>query len=370
MILLGLLAIVVAAIVNAIQERPSEPEAAVATTSEPAPDEEAPPPERGETVTEPLPALLPLPGELREAGGTLWWSGTDCAAASLRVGSGEVAEMPGEHCRVWPSPDGTSVLAVAERRSAPLAGEGLELVAGPDAEPRVLAHTPGRIASGAAWSPDGSRVALCLGSRDGTVVDVFAPETGERTAAPGACFPAFVADGTLAVAGADGISVQVGDRTVFGPEDAARIFPTVPKDARRVVTALAAHGDRLVAGLAVVSPARLLPSASAVVVLEGDRADFIAKLYPARTLPAAVGLSPAGDGMWYLDASDGNAVILSVPGGRRFPVFNARWAAWSPDGRYLATASRRGISIVRWPSGEEVAVVPVDASTVFWTEAA
>jgi hypothetical protein len=81
-----------------------------------------------------------------------------------------------------------------------------------------------------------------------------------------------------------------------------------------------------------------------------------------------VGLSPTGDALWYLDASENRAVLLSVPGGRRLLTnLQARWIAWSPGGRYLAAASELGIRILTWPGGEELVVVPVDASSVAWT---
>jgi hypothetical protein len=60
-------------------------------------------------------------------------------------------------------------------------------------------------------------------------------------------------------------------------------------------------------------------------------------------------------------------VLVRLPGGRQIEPFGARWFSWSPDGRYLAAATRDGIALSRWPGGEEVAVLPVEASDVTWT---
>ena len=119
----------------------------------------------------------------------------------------------------------------------------------------------------------------------------------------------------------------------------------------------------------MVSKRRLLPSSAAVAVVAADGDIRFSAHLPADVLPAAVGLSPRGDALWYFDAADGNAHIVAIPGGREQPPYGARWVAWSPDGAYVALARERSLSIVTWPDGIEVEKIPVAANTVAWTRA-
>jgi hypothetical protein len=365
-IAVALLTLVVAAIVNVVRDGP-------VVDGQRPPQTEAEPPPSAETTRsrdafpEQLPRLLPLPGELREAGGLLWWSSTGCRAGALALSSGEVTQIQGERCRVWPAPEGHAAFSVTARRAAALEGRGLEYIT-LEGDQRVVQHTPGFIGAEVAWSVDGRSSAVCIGSRIGTIVDVFRQAPGERDEIEDRCFPAFLASGRLALAGASPARIELDGRTIVGGEAIARVLPSRPKGFRRAVSALSGRGETLVAGLVAVSERKLLPASSAIVVFDADgRAVFTLPLFPAETLPAAVGLSPAGDAVWYFDAGEGEAVVVAVPGGRRLSFFTARWISWSPDGRYLAAATTGGISLRRWPSGEEVALVPVEASDVAWT---
>jgi hypothetical protein len=96
--------------------------------------------------------------------------------------------------------------------------------------------------------------------------------------------------------------------------------------------------------------------------------EFSALLPPDR-LPTAIGLAPDGSAFWYFDAARSTAVLVRLPGGQRPEPFDAHWLSWSPDGRYLAAATGRGIVLSRWPDGEEIAVLPVQALDVTWTRA-
>ncbi len=253
------------------------------------------------------------------------------------------------------------------RRAAALEGRGLEYITLGGQE-SVIQHTPGFIGSEVAWSIDGGSTAVCIGSREGTVVDLFVEVPGERRDVADRCFPAFLASGRLAVAAAGPARIELDARTIVDAAAIARLLPTRPKGFRRAVSALSARGETLVAGLVSVSGRRLLPASSALAVFDAaGRVAFTLPLFPAETLPAAVGLSPAGDAVWYYDAGEGQAIVVAVPGGRRLSFFQARWIAWSPDGRYLAAATSGGISLRRWPAGDEVAVVPVDAADLSWT---
>lgn len=343
-----------------------------------SPDETAPAAETAAPVTaaetaeapEPgLPGLIPLPAELRDAGGVLWWSSVDCRAGALALSSGVVTRIPGERCRIWPSPDGAAAVTVTARRAAALEGRGLEYVT-LDGERAVLRHTPGFIGSEVAWSDDGAVAAVCIGTRRGTVVDVFRAGAARPERLANRCVPAFLADGRLATSAAAPAAVEVAGRTVADAAVLARLLPTRPRGFRRAVSALSARGATLVAGLVAVKERRPLPASSSVAVVGADgRVAFTHPLYPAETLPAAVGLSPNGDALWYRDAGTGQAIVVAVPGGRRLSFFLARWIAWSPAGDYVAAATAGGISLRRWPSGVEVALVPVDAADVSWTHA-
>jgi hypothetical protein len=312
-----------------------------------------------------LPRILPLPAELRDEGGVVWWSSTDCDAAALTLSSGAVTRLGPERCRIWPSPAGTAALAVTARRSAALEGRGLDYVT-LDGESRVAFHTPGFIGSEVAWSPDGRRAALCLGTRDGTVVDVYRAVPAYRHRVVGACAPAWLGDGRLAVSFAGPVSIEVDGRTVLGANEARQLLPSVGRRERRAITALAGSGDRLVAGLVVASDVRLLPSSAALVVLGPGGIEYQA-LLSEDVLPTTVGLAPDGSALWYYDAGKARAVIVSIPGGRRVPIFDARWVAWSPDGSQVATATEEGIVLRRWPDGQELARIPVDAADVSWS---
>jgi hypothetical protein len=361
------LGIAVAAVVNFIQVRGDEqsalptppPATASPTATETDADADA-----EVTVSDALPDLLPLPAELRQAGGIIWWSDTACQVGSVALSSGTVERIPQEHCRLWPAPDGRIAATVTKRRAEVLEGRGIRLFTA-EAAP-VISHTPGFLSSEIAWNADGAAFAVCIGTRKGTVVDIVTPGAGTSTLAD-ACVPAWLPDGRLAVMRSRPVSIEVGGKRVLGPRAFDALLPTAPEDATRAVSALAAGGGRLAAALVATTRERLLPEAAALAVMtEAGEIGFSAVL-PQDRLPTAIGLSPDGSALWYFDAARSNAVLLRLPGGQRPAPFDARWLSWSPDGRYLAAATGRGIVLSRWPGGEEVAVLPVQASDVTWT---
>ena len=364
LLVLALLGIAVAAIVNVVQsggDRETVPS---------PPVEQAPSPtvatETTETAAE-LPSLLPLPGVLREEGGVLWWSDAQCRAGSLELASGVVVSFPAAHCRLWPAPDGSVAVALSARRSDALEGRGLVLARDRRGEDEVvLGHSPGFLGSELSWNPFGSTFAVCFETRRGAVVDVIAPGQTIGTL-EGACSPAWLSDGRLAVARSSPLSIEVDGRVVLDRKEVAELLPSVPRGATRAVSALGAGDGRVVAGLVAVSGKRLLPyTASLVILTDSGEIEFTAQLSPD-TLPAAVGLSPDGRALWYFDGGERTAVIIAVPGGSRLLPFGARWVAWSPDGRYLAAATGEGIVISSWPDGDRVAEVPVVANDVSWS---
>jgi len=317
-----------------------------------------------ETAPETLPSLAPLPAPLREEGGVLWWSAEDCRAGRLELSSGAVEEFPGEHCRLWPSPDGSRAVAVATRRSDALAGRGLVLLPGGE----VLEHTPGFLGSEVAWAPDGAAFAVCIGTRDGTVVDFVQPGFASIPIAD-ACFPGWHPYGSLALVPSGPAQIVVEGKTLLGRKDVARLLPTIADGARRAVSAVFGDARGLAVALVVVSDKRTLPLSAAVAVMSPSGETVFTAFLGSGVLPTAIALAPDGRALSYFDAGTGEAHVLLLPDGRVIGTDDARWLAWSPDGLYLAAATARGIVVTRWPSGEEVAVVPVRADDVAWTRA-
>jgi hypothetical protein len=364
-------AVAIAAIVQFVRSGEPEPVAQPTTTT--ATDTTATGPEPVEP--EPLPGRLPLPGDLREAGGILWWSDVQCKSAALELSSGKITRIPAQHCRVWPSPSGSKVIATAASRSDALEGKGLVEFRFPAPQgaqaleaPVVLPHPPGVIASEVVWPADEQAGVTCVATQQGTVVAGVARDA--RAVAPyageDACFPALLADGRLASA-VGAASIVVDGAPILSDADLERLLPSVPRRAHRAVSALGGGEHELVAGLVIVSKRRLLPSSGVLAVItDAGEVRFSASL-PEDVLPAAVGLSPDGKALWYFDASNATAHVRAIPGGREVLSYGARWVAWSPDGSYVALARDRSIAILTWPDGIEVQRIPVAASSVFWT---
>jgi hypothetical protein len=362
--------IAVAAIVHVVRtgggDTAAPPTTAAETSTTTTPTDEEP---------EQLPAIVPLAGELREEGGVLWWSDERCQAKALDLASGGVVSLPGEHCRIWPSPGGNRVVATAASRSDALDGRGLVLFGYPAAEGErmlgegtVIQHSPGVIASELVWAADERTVHVCVATRDGIVTDVVDADGGGVAALPDQCFPAMLDDGRLATV-LGPLTVAVDGEPLLGRGDARALLPSVPRRAERVVSALGAGGDELVAGLAAVVKGRLLPTSAALAVVTRDGDIRFSAFLPEDVLPATAGLSPRGDALWYFDAGDGSAHVIQVPGGRELPPYGSRWVAWSPDGDYVALARGRSIVILRWPDGTEVERIPVAGNVVYWTRA-
>jgi hypothetical protein len=365
--------VALAAVVSFVRTAGDEVAAPVSTGAETSPDQT--------TTTEPdqpLPAIVPLAGDLRAEGGVLWWSDVRCRAKALDLSSGTVSRIPAEHCRIWPAPSGSRVIVTATSRSDALAGKGLVQFSYPPPEgsqvlegQTVLRHEPGVIASEVVW-PRGESVALaCVATRDGTIVTgvgadpLLAPGFGVQR---DSCFPAVLPDGRYAsVVGP--ASIVVDGRALLSDAELERLLPSVPRRARRVVSGLGAGDGEVVAAVAAIVKGRLLPSSAALAVVTAKGTVRFSAALRSDVLPAEVGLSPHGDALWYFDAADGSAHVIALPGGRELPPYGARWVAWSPSGDYLAAAGEASVQIFTWPDGAEVEQLPVAANVLAWTRA-
>jgi hypothetical protein len=224
------------------------------------------------------------------------------------------------------------------------------------------------IASDVVWAADEQTVYSCVATREGAVVDTIVLGEGASSVSPDECFPAVLEDGRLATV-AGPLGVTVAGQRLLGREAARALLPSTGDGGRRVVTAVGGGDGELVVGLAAVSDTRLLPFSATVAVLEAGGATRFSAFLPDGALPAAVGLAPRGDALWFFDAGSGTAAIRDIPGGRQLHPLGARWLAWSPGGDFLAAATERSIRIFTWPGAVEVERIPVAANIVAWTRA-
>src|SRR5919197_488525 len=68
--------------------------------------------------------------------------------------------------------------------------------------------------------------------------------------------------------------------------------------------------------------------------------------------------------LWYWDSLRDQAIALSIPDGHRVGPRDADWLAWSPDGHFVAAATRSGLAVSTWPGGERMALFPLLAHDV------
>ena len=366
-IVIGVVAIAVAAVVNFVRSDGT----AAPVAEAPEAETETQPADTGGALPGQLPEIITLPSDLRQEGGLLWWAGGDCQASVLDLSSGLVVAAPAGTCDIWPSPDGARAIASAAPDGAggqsavtPFTyppPEGATVLAGGEVVENALP-----LLTPSAWHPGSDRVAVCTPSAVGIFVDVLDLEDGTRDSVAniggggisGFCQASFLADGRLAVV-RDGVRIELDGREIFGVRDATRLLP----DASPGITALGAGGDLLAVGLRSDRPA-----AAAIAAITPDgTVEFSAHLRPD-SYPTVVGIEPDGRSLWYLNATSGNAAILEIPGGRRSEIYRAGWLAWSPDRAYLATVVREGIEIISLRTGRLLTTLDVPANVVSWTK--
>ena len=309
-----------------------------------------------------VPAEIDLPNELRRVGGVLWWSTTDCRVGWLALSTGRTHALAGHHCHVWPAPSGyRAALSSDQPGNGP--SRGLIMVR-PDGTEARVAHTPGLVTGDLAWSPDGAVVGACVTTPRGPVLDLLYSDGPQEIR--GACQSAWTDAGYLVAAQPAPPRVLVARRTVLSPEQAGALLPQLPAGTRRVVSAVAASGDRIAVALIAFDGDRADPIASVIVVLSTER-QIVFRAPLGLQVPTRVGLAPGGTAVWYQDAVSGTATLLRIADGRQLRSIGARRYTWSPDGRYLAATTAKGVLVSTWPDGRYVATIPVEAADLGWT---
>jgi WD40 repeat protein len=266
------------------------------------------------------------------------------------------SELPG-HARTaatvaWG--DGGRLLATADDRTVKVWD-----VAGPAPREVFAAGGEGHAATGAAWSPDGKRLAF-FGADEGAV-RVWDADSGKETVTrmKGAGFwlgrmaLAWSADGRLLAGGGSGVTVwdPAGGQSL-GEEDRLAL-------AREHVSCLAwAPAGRRLAGAGVEPPVRIweVPGdgarpAAAPLTLQGHAA-------------SVAGLAWAPDGTRLASAShDGTVRVWDVAAGREVHVLRGHGmgvdaVAWSPDGGRLASSAYVGVMLWDAATGQEALTLP------------
>jgi hypothetical protein len=300
---------------------------------------------------------------LRSAKGSLWWVDTHCRIGRVLLAERRIVRGPGNHCGLYPSPDGRTVLATQTDPDPP-SPPGRVVVL--DASLNVRATTPIRadaVYPPMTWSPGGAFATICtLGShgRETVLVD----EGGiTRLSLGGVCRPAYLT--TDALATTDGQNVFIGETTLqIQPELAASIHSPAGGYS---VEALAGQRDTLLISVARLEGS-LVGAPGAVLVF--DRRS-------GATTPVAVrrggyakelGIAPDGGTFWYRGGGTDDATLVSNGGvvPRSVPRV-ARSYSWSPDGKLLAAAVDTGIEIYDLSSGGHVTIGGLDASRLSWT---
>ena len=303
-----------------------------------------------------------MPAELRRVGGLLWWSGRDCQAGSLSLASGAVRMFSGMHCRLWPSPDGRRALALSGDPAFLFVERSLAVLSTTGRRVGTIRHPSGYLAAPPAWSPDGSSIALCVVRDDGPAVIVA--HGGERHTIRRACYPSWSGQGRLVVAGSRARTVRVGSRTVLAAKTIRRLLESRSAGVR----ALAARGRSVLASIVAPSDYAYEPNAAALALVGPGQAPTTISL-PSGRSPVAVSLVPDEHALWYWDSLRDQAIALSIPDGHRVGPRDADWLAWSPDGHFVAAATRSGLAVSTWPGGERMALFPLLAHDVVWTRA-
>lgn len=278
--------------------------------------------------------------------------------ATLELGSAG----PPTACRLWSAPSGE--WAVAARKDVQTgAANDLWLVRLDGDEP-AMERRLGLARSQPTWSHDGALVAWCGLDGQTIVARVSSPE---RRLVPG-CFPLFQADGSIVT--------RTSERDIL-------------VDGRFLADADPILGERLIGqgagrdgfALAVQEPLHGLEAATKLELWTRGGRERTVRL-PVLYGPAGgffglrIEISPSGEEAAFIapeslavGRTDDLAALVDLAGGRLSdPVTAPSFAgmAWSPDGTWLALATRESVLVFGTPRVDPVYLLPVTAGAVAW----
>jgi hypothetical protein len=275
------------------------------------------------------------------------------------------APGPETSCDLWPSPNGKRALVSRDRR-----GGAYELWLAQLGEAPRLLRRLGIARGDPSWSPDGRRAAWCTSSGRSQVLEL----ASGRTITIAGCRPRVLTDGSvLTLSGGAGSSLLLRNGLPLLPRRALLTGFGAPEPESVDVLGFDQRDDGLLA-LAVAGIGDERPS----IVLELWRGTTFqsATPLPLRVVPGAGALgellrfSPSGEelavgfarstfGVMVLDVSSRQVV--------REPT-TARGFAWSPDGRWLAIATRERIEVSGALRAETAYVIPLAGSALAWSQ--
>jgi WD40 repeat protein len=342
------LGLAVAGTVDAVRGGEAEPPAAGASASP-----------RGEELRGPL---VPAPGVL---GGSL----TVVVDAGCRVRTLDLATVilraaGTASCDLWAAPGGGLAVVSAARQ-----GSRFELWLAQLGESPSLILRLGPARGEPSWSSDGTLVAWC--SLRGVTLVLDLRDDSEREV-PG-CSPRFAPDGSLLTLPDRPVSSAVlrDGRPVLRAADLARGFGDSRPARVDVLDVDQDTGGRLAVSVASVG----VGARRIVLELWRDGRLVGTRPLPARVVPGvgalgellrfsptgaelAIGFARPAFGLMILDLRSDRVVREESP---------ARGFAWSPDGRWLAVATRQEIVIAGAVRTETAYVLPLTADALAWS---
>jgi hypothetical protein len=359
-LLLGIAAIAVAAVVDAV--RSSGSGAATLTV-----DERGGPPAGDETLAGPdSPPPGALPGKLVVV------AGEECRLRVIDLAGPTLGpEGPPTDCGLW-SPASSDVAAVSQPwepgTPSPFARVALVRLAEPPEPARKLGLAAGEVA----WSADSTRVALCGTNGKTAIHDVG----GEIEREVDGCGPRFASDGSLLTSP----TRAFGDHLLRDGEielDAADLMQGFDPSTTGELDVLAY--DESADGLLAVSVLRLEPLGSRAVLQLWQDGVMVAGV----ELPRRYGVGSKRFGEYVRFNPTGTVLALGPSATRNSMTFvdlrlrrtslqldYQRAFAWSPDGQWLAVALDHEIAVYSQSSAEPVYRLPLEVSALGWTAGA
>lgn len=258
--------------------------------------------------------------------------------------------------------------ASTEAKRGPADLQGVLVLAGPDCSLAALrlpalgeVNPPQRLdCGGVVWSDDGSLAAQCT-ETNGTEVRT---DNLEFTARVRGCAPAWRPDGALSV-------IDDGDLLLWRRHGRPQLFLSAAALADEIEREIG--GAYKLAEVAWIEPQTFAaivrgsePWQQAVIVASRDGIELLVREFGQRISNLSVG--PAGS-FAFARARLGREFVAVTRGGREVPlprIANARAIAWSPDGRWVAIATRTSTSIAAVGTRRIVLRAPVGGNALDW----